>query len=146
MQFMELSQFSDYSLRVLIYVGLRTERSSVKEIAEAYQISQNHLVKVVHNLAKLGFIETTRGRGGGILLARDPAKIGVGEVIRKTENFGLVECLPPRQGNCCLVSACVLKRVLATARNAFLAELDRHTLADLLGPKAKLQQLLAISS
>lgn len=142
---MELSQFSDYALRTLIFLALRDEdeRSSVREIAEAYRISQNHLVKVVHHLAKAGFLETTRGRGGGIRLARDPEEINVGEVIRKTESFGLVECLPPREGSCCIAPACELKRVLAKAKTAFLNELDQHTLASLSGPKAKLRQLLA---
>jgi Rrf2 family nitric oxide-sensitive transcriptional repressor len=142
---MELSQFSDFALRTLIYVGLRdtAERTSVREIAEAYQISRNHLVKVVHHLAKIGVVETTRGRGGGIQLAHDPAEINIGKVLRKTEIFGLVECMPPREGTCCIAPVCVLKTALAKAKTAFLNELDRYTLADLIRPRSKLQQLLA---
>ena len=142
---MELSQFSDYALRTLIFVALREERTSVREIADSYQISHNHLVKVVHHLAKLGLLKTTRGRGGGVALGPAPEDINVGDVIRKTESFGLVECLPPREGSCCIAPACELKFVLAKAKMAFLKELNQYTLADLIQPRSKLQQLLAAS-
>ncbi|MCB1100581.1 MAG: Rrf2 family transcriptional regulator [Verrucomicrobiae bacterium] len=156
---MELSQFTDYALRTLIYVGmseqhnrLSTEQSpppslpSVREIAEAFHISQNHLVKVVHKLAQLGYIETFRGRGGGIVLAMTPGEISVGAVVRKTENLAIVECMATNgaanKSSCCIAPACELKRVLTVARNAFLASLDACTLADLLAPHHSLVKLL----
>jgi Rrf2 family transcriptional regulator, nitric oxide-sensitive transcriptional repressor len=163
---MELSQFTDYALRSLIYVGMREQDRrlnaaeaeaeapclpSVREIAEAYHISQNHLVKVVHKLAQLGYIETFRGRGGGIILAMAPSDIVVGTVVRQTENLAIVECLAPaaaggKGGGCCIAPACELKRVLARARDAFLASLDTSTLADLLTPHHSLMSLLRPSA
>lgn len=136
---MELSQFTDYSLRVLIYVGVRGEQVSVREIAESYAISQHHLVKVVHQLAKLGFLKTLRGRNGGITLGRDPGDIRVGDVVRGVEGFGLVECFPERGGDCLIDGTCLLKGALAKARKAFLAELDKLTIADLIVPRGRLQ-------
>lgn len=135
---MELSQFTDYSLRVLIYVGIREEQVAVREIAEAYEISQNHLVKVVHQLAKLGFLKTLRGRNGGILLGRPPSEISVGDVVRQVENFGLVECFPEREGRCFIDGDCHLKTALIKAKAAFLAELDKVTVADLVKPRRSL--------
>ena len=142
---MELSQFTDFSLRVLIYVGAREgERSSVKEIASAYGISQNHLVKVVHNLSKLGYLETFRGRGGGIALGKPAEKICIGTVVRKTENFLLVECFSPSQSTCCLTGHCGLQSVLRKATESFLAELDKVTLADFVSKKRGLRRRLGI--
>lgn len=139
---MELSQFTDYSLRVLIYAGIREEQVSVREIAEAYKISQNHLVKVVHQLAKLGFLKTLRGRNGGILLGRPAGEISVGDVVRKVENFGLVECFPERGGSCFIDGECHLKTALMKAKGAFLAELDKVTVADLVVPRRSLLKRL----
>ncbi len=145
MQVMELSQFSDYALRVLIYSGLNQgQLSSVAKIAEVFEISQHHLVKVVHQLAKHGYLKTYRGRGGGFELALPAHEIVVGEVLRKTEHFGLAECLPPRQGTCCLAPACQLKAALIKAREAFLDVLDGYTVKDLLRPNQKLRQSLAL--
>jgi Rrf2 family nitric oxide-sensitive transcriptional repressor len=141
---MEISQFTDYSLRVLIRAALceAGERTSAREIADGFGISHNHIVKVVHNLAKLGYLETSRGRGGGITLARPATEIGVGEIVRKTENLALVECLGSK-GGCCVISpVCDLKRVFAEARNAFLAVLERYTLDDLVRSKSALRSLL----
>ena len=131
---MELNQFTDYSLRTLIFAALRSEESelvSVKEIAAAFDISENHLVKVVHSLAKLGYLDTFRGRSGGIQLARPPAEIGVGELVRAVEPLAVVECIPPRKGTCCIKGICELQSALGRATQAFLAELDQLTLADL---------------
>jgi Rrf2 family transcriptional regulator, nitric oxide-sensitive transcriptional repressor len=139
---MELSQFTDYSLRVLIYVGVRDEQVSVKEIAQAYGISQHHLVKVVHQLAKLGFLKTLRGRNGGILLGREPKDIRVGEVVGQVESFGLVECLSEREGECIIDGSCRLKSTLAEAKRVFLEELDKLTLADLITPRKALLNIL----
>lgn len=140
---MELTQFTDYSLRTLIYVALREgERVSIREIAEAYAISDNHLTKVVHRLAGLGYLKTYRGRGGGIGLGAEPESIGIGEVVRKLENIAVVECLRPEGGNCCIAGVCALQTALHRATLAFVAELDRLTLADLLGNRKELLERL----
>ncbi len=125
---MKLTRYTDYALRVLMHLAARPERlSSISEIARSYGISQNHLMKVVHDLRKAGYLEAVRGRSGGIRLARSPAEIGVGEVVRHTEEgFQLVDC-----PSCVIAPACGLTGVLADALSAFMAVLDRHTLADL---------------
>jgi Rrf2 family transcriptional regulator, nitric oxide-sensitive transcriptional repressor len=143
---MELSQFTDYSLRTLLYVGVcEGKQCSVTEIAQAFSISRNHTVKVVQNLSRLGYLETRRGRGGGIQLKLGPEAIIVGEVVRKTEHFGLVECLPPRKGHCCIAGVCELQHALRQAAAAFLAELDKHTLADVIRNKQTLRDRLKVA-
>lgn len=144
---MRLTTFSDYSLRVLMYLGVHGERlATVADIALAYGISENHLVKVVHHLARHGYIETTRGKGGGMRLARPPEKINVGEIVRGTEaNVTLVECFDKATSDCRIEPACALKGILSRAVDAFFATLDRYTLADLLVTKPKLTKLLALS-
>lgn len=140
---MRLTTFSDYSFRVLVYLGTTDGLGTIAEIAAAYRISPNHLMKVVHYLAQAGYIETVRGKGGGMRLARSPEAINVGKVLRDTEEgFDLVECLEPGRPQCRIAPACVLKGALAEARNAFLAVLDRYTLADLIAPSRPLAQLL----
>ncbi|MDQ1077896.1 Rrf2 family transcriptional regulator [Pseudoroseomonas cervicalis] len=135
---MRLTFHTDYALRALIYLGLRQDRRvSIREIAEAHRISENHLVKVVHNLGRGGFIETTRGRGGGLRLARAPELIRIGEVVRFTEeDMALVACFQPalEGGGCVLIHACRLQSLLGEALAAFMAVLDGQTLADLLQP------------
>lgn len=141
---MQLTLYTDYSLRVLLYLGLVPERTAtITEIADAYRISRNHLVKVVHNLSINGFIVTTRGRGGGIALSRPPEEIVIGDVVRHTEvNFNLVECFDRERNNCPIAPACILKDALVEAQRAFLAVLDRQTLADVLQNKAWLRAKL----
>jgi Rrf2 family nitric oxide-sensitive transcriptional repressor len=126
---MRLTRYTDYSLRVLMHLAARPERlSSISEIAKIYSISHNHLMKVVHDLRKEGYVAAVRGRSGGIRLARDPAQINVGEVVRHTEEgFDLVDC-----GSCIIAPACALTGVLQEALGAFMAVLDRHTIADLM--------------
>jgi Rrf2 family nitric oxide-sensitive transcriptional repressor len=144
---MRLTTFSDYSLRVLMYLGVHGEcLATIGEIARAYGVSENHMMKVVHHLAQHGYIETTRGKGGGMRLARPPEKINVGEVIRGTEeNLALVECFDKANSDCRIEPACVLKGVLRRAVDAFFVALERYTLADLLVTKPKLTKLLVLS-
>lgn len=130
---MQLSAFTDFSLRVLIYAAVRDDRlCTVDEIASAFDISRHHLVKVVNELGRLGYVETRRGRGGGFQLACVPAKTRLGDVVRQMEgNLTLVECFDRKTNACPLTRACGLKGALREAFDAFFAVLDRYTLADL---------------
>lgn len=132
---MRLTRYTDYSLRVLIYLGLQTERlSSIREIADLYGISESHLMKVVQALGQSGYVATLRGRGGGLRLAKSPHEINLGDVVRNTEvDVALVECFA-ESGACRIAGPCRLRHVLKDALNAFFAVLDRYTLADLLQP------------
>jgi Rrf2 family nitric oxide-sensitive transcriptional repressor len=136
---MKLTLFTDYSIRVLLYLGARPERlCSIGEVAQAYRISQNHLMKVVNKLARQGYVDSVRGRAGGIRLGRAPAEINLGALIRETEDgFDLVDC-----GSCVVAPACGVTGVLGEALGAFLAVLDRYTLADMLTPRLRLRELL----
>jgi Rrf2 family nitric oxide-sensitive transcriptional repressor len=138
---MRLTRYTDYAMRVLLYLGAQPEKvCSIGEIARAYGISQNHLMKVAHDLGKAGYVEGVRGRSGGIRLARPAEKINVGAVVRGSEEgFELVEC-----GSCVIAPACRLSGVLDEALAAFMAVLDRYTLADLLKKRSKLLSLFAI--
>jgi Rrf2 family nitric oxide-sensitive transcriptional repressor len=131
---MQFTHFTDYSLRTLIYLGAQQNMlTTISEIAEKYGISQSHLTKVVHQLANRGYIRTTRGKGGGMRLARLPQLINIGDVVRDMEeNINLVECFNAKNQNCPLLPACILKSVLLEARKNFFDTLDRYTLADLL--------------
>lgn len=135
---MRLTLYTDYSLRVLLYLAYHSDKTvTISELADFYRISRNHLVKVVHELGLSGYILTTRGKRGGIRLARAPDQIVVGEVIRQTEpDFDLLECLNPEADQCVITHTCRLKSVLFTARGNFLGELDKYTLADLTGQSA----------
>ncbi|MED4061117.1 Rrf2 family transcriptional regulator [Priestia megaterium] len=141
---MRLTNYTDYSLRVLIFLALKKgeELSTTKEIAENYNISNNHLVKIIHQLAQLGYIETIRGRNGGIKLAKDPRKINIGEVVSKTEeDFHIVDCFQ----QCATSPACKLKDALHEALQAFLKILNGYTLEDLVQNKEELNQLFSSS-
>lgn len=143
---MHLTNFTDYSLRVLIYLAVKGEdRSTISEVAERFDISRNHLMKVVQELNRLGYLTAIRGKHGGLVLGRDPADISLGALVRDTErDLGLVECFGDRDA-CVISPACRLKSVLGEALGAFLAVLDRYTLADMLGPhRAELEQLLRL--
>ncbi len=145
---MHLTAYTDYALRVLIYLAVDPQRqSSIAEVSEAYGISRNHVVKVVHHLARAGLIHTLRGRGGGMRLARDPGTITVGEVIRITEReFALVECFRGERNRCPITGACTLSRVLHDALGAFLAVVDAHTLAQLVDKPDALGPLFHVSA
>jgi Rrf2 family nitric oxide-sensitive transcriptional repressor len=130
---MQLTSFTDYSLRVLIYLARLPApgMATISEIADHFQISRAHLVKVANTLANRGFVETVRGKGGGMRLARPAHMIGVGEVVRVTEpNMDLVECFDPKLNRCVIVRGCFLKAILYESRRAFMAVLDKYTLAD----------------
>lgn len=145
---MRLTKATDYAFRVLLYAATHPERRvSTEEIARAFDISKDHLGKVVNQLAHLGWIDARRGRGGGLQLARAPEVIGLGEVTRAFEpDLDLVECFDRRRNTCPIVSACALIKPFAEARRAFLAVLDGCTLADVI-PAAgspKREQLVSL--
>lgn len=140
---MRLTRYTDYSLRVLIHLALNDDRlCSIGEIARAYDVSHNHLMKVVNALAHDGFVETVRGRMGGMRLARAADTISVGEVVRRTEEgFQLADC-----SGCTLSPACGLTGVLAEGMAAMLKVFDAYTIADLLTDKATMRRLVARES
>ena len=137
---MQLTRHTDYALRVLIHLAVSsTGRATIAEIADAYDLSRNHLMKVVHHLGQGGFITTQRGRGGGFALAGIPEAISLGQVIRHTESdMNLADC-----GSCALRPACGLSGILKAATAAFLTVLDQHSLADAARDKAGLAALIA---
>jgi len=140
---MRLTRLTDYSFRVLIYLAAHDGRqATIREIAARYDISRNHLMKVANLLARHGFIKAARGRGGGLRLAKPPAEIGIGEVVRRLEDdFAVVECMGAG-GACCIEPACALKPLLGRAVGAFLGVLDGATLADLAHQPKALVKLL----
>ena len=142
---MQLTLFSDYSLRIALYLASHPERRcSVDEISRAYGISRAHLVKIVQRLTELEVVSATRGRGGGLRLARAPEDINVGALVRATEpHFDIVECFDMATNTCPIAPACGLKGTLVRAQRAFLAVLDETTLADYLPRREKLVTLWA---
>ncbi len=142
---MRLTMYTDFSLRVLIYLGAKEpgKLSTVQEISDTYNISKNHLTKVVHELGKMGLIETIRGRGGGIRMKVEPENINVGQLVRRTEDdFHLVECFNSESNSCILSPVCRLKGALYEALNAYLAVLDNYTVADFIVNKDELKAIL----
>lgn len=144
---MHLTQFSDYSLRLAIYLACHPDRVvSVEEVSRAFGVSRHHLVKVVQMLTDLGVVEAQRGRGGGMRLALEPSAINVGWLIRRTEpHFDLVECFDPAANTCPIAPACGLKPALRRAQQAFLAVLDEYHLDQFLGRRSELAALLGAS-
>lgn len=145
---MQLTRYSDLSLRVLIYLAVhRGELATIEQIAEAYGISRAHVMKVAHQLGRAGFLETVRGRGGGLRLARAPESIRVGDVIRHTEGrIDLVECFRPGTSHCRIEPVCGLRGLLEEAVVSFLRTLDGCTLSDLVARRRKpLERLLTVS-
>ncbi len=142
---MKLTDYTDYSLRVLIHVAVHPDEPvTIQQISDAFGISKNHLVKVVQHLGQRGYLQTTRGRTGGIRLGRAAASINLGDVVRATEpDFGMVECFRPDNG-CVITRACGLKGILYEALQAYLAVLDRYTLQDLVEKPAAMRRLLGV--
>ena len=141
---MKLTTFSDYTLRVLMFLALNRERlATIPEMAAAYEISENHLMKVVHQLARSGVIESVRGKGGGVRLAHAPEDIRLGEIIRASEGSApIVECLADDVSHCRIAPACRLTSILVGAFDAMYARLNEYTLADLVHAPRGLRMLL----
>ncbi|HYD81681.1 MAG TPA: Rrf2 family transcriptional regulator [Paucimonas sp.] len=143
---MRLTDYTDYSLRTLMYLGLNRDRlATIQDIADTYSISKNHLMKVVHQLGIAGLVETVRGRSGGLRLGKEPEEINLGDVVRRTEpDFAMVECFDRERNECILAPACELQAVLQRATAAYLKVLDDVTLADLLKHDSRLRKFVKI--
>ena len=143
---MKLTAFTDYSLRVLIYLAAdTTRRATIAEFAQSFGMSATHLVKLVHFLGRLGWISTVRGKGGGIGLAMAPDQVNVGRVVRDTEGAALpAECFSDDGGHCLITHVCRLTGVLGEAVDAFYAVLDHYTLADIARNRQALGKVLMI--
>ena len=133
---MRLTSYTDYSLRTLMYLATHRERLvTIQDIADLHQISKNHLMKVAHQLGLSGYIETVRGRNGGLRLKREPADINIGALVRSTESdFFMAECFDKANNSCPLTPSCKLKSALGQATRAYLAVLDKETLESILAP------------
>jgi len=144
---LQLKSFTDYSLRVLMYLAARAGvHTTIAEIAEAFAISESHLSKVVHHLGKQGLLSTARGRGGGIELGRPAASINIGAVVRSTEaNAKLVECFDPGTNRCVITPVCRLRSVLSEGLDALYTTLDNYTLEDITQNGQRLRRLLGPS-
>lgn len=144
---MRLTVYTDYSLRLLMYLAVKDDGlATIAEVAESYSISKNHLMKVAHQLGVAGYVETVRGRAGGLRLAKLAEKIGLGEIVRRTEpDMALVPCFTPIDAICAIRSCCVLRSALDKARLAFVDVLDGYTLSDLVRPRGPLRAFLAIA-
>lgn len=145
---MRLTTFTDYTIRVLICMGLQPGRlTTVAELAQRYDISRNHLTKVIHYLGQQGYIETIRGKGGGIRLAKEAKSINLGTLVRDTEKSSvLAECFSKESCQCRILPACRLTGILREAQEAFYRVLDKYTLSDLLIKRVELEHLLAINA
>ena len=144
---MRLTEWTDYSLRVLMYCGVYAgERLvTINEIAEAYGISRNHLMKIVNDLSRQGLVETTRGRGGGLRLMAAPKDIRIGDVVRQAEqDFRIVECFDAATNACTLTPHCKLKRLLGDSLAAYFKVLDDATLADLLPSQRSMDKVMLV--
>ena len=142
---MRLTRFTDYSLRVLIYLGLQDDQLvTIRKISDAYGITRNHLMKVVSLLTRMGYLKAQRGPGGGIRLARIPEDINLADVIRDTEeDLVMVECFD-EEGSCVISPACKLHHIIGEALNAYISTLRKYTLQDLIDPKDELARLLQV--
>ncbi len=145
---MRLTVYTDYALRVLMFLAVKQDGlATIDEIASSYGISRNHLMKVVHQLGVAGYIETVRGRGGGLRLAKPVEAIGLGEVVRYTEpDMAIASCLKPVDAPCAIRQCCLLRRALEKASDAFLHVLEGYTLGDLVRPRGRLLGMLGLSA
>ena len=143
---MRLTVYTDYALRLLMYLAVKDDGlATIAEVAGSYGISKNHLMKVAHQLGMAGYVDTVRGRGGGLRLAKPVAAINLGDVVRHTEpDMALVSCFEPIEAPCAIRSCCVLRRALARAADAFLGVLDEYSLDDLVKPRTPLRSLLSL--
>ncbi|MCT2536974.1 Rrf2 family transcriptional regulator [Aquibacillus koreensis] len=144
---MRLKKYTDYALRVLIFTAAKKdgEMASIKEIADTFFISSEHVRKVVHQLSKLELIKTVRGRNGGIILSKEPSDINIGQVVRWMENdFTMLECFDGDTNQCVITPSCKLKHVIGRALRSFFEVLDEYTLEDVLENKEELQLLMNI--
>lgn len=134
---MRLTDYTDYTLRVLMFCALNPERSiTIAELADSHAVSKNHLMKIVNDLARQGLLHTTRGRGGGLRLLKPAADINIGDVVRQSEtDFRMVECFDANHNTCTLTAHCQLKQVIRTALQSYMAELNKVTLADITQPR-----------
>ena len=144
---MRLTVYTDYALRLLMYLAVTQDQlATIAEIAESFDISRNHLMKVAHQLGVAGYVETVRGRGGGLRLAKSVEAIRLGEVVRHTEpDMAIVQCFKPLSAPCTIRPCCVLRRAMEKAHDAFIGVLDSYTLGDLVQPRGRLVNLLGIS-
>lgn len=144
---MRLTLYTDYSLRMLMYLAMDPDQTStIQEIADRFGISKNHLMKVAYELGQKGFVETVRGRGGGLRLARSAESIRLGDLVRQCEgDFTMVECFDAEHNQCVLTSACRLKGILNEALEAYFQSLNQYTLADLMRQKTAFVKLLSLS-
>lgn len=141
---MRLTKYADLSFRLLMYLAMRRgEPATIQEVSDRFAVSKNHLVKISHQLTRAGLIDSTRGRNGGVCLARPPESISVEEVVRATENnFDLVECFDAAQNQCVISGVCMLNGILGTARTAFFEVLRQVSLADLVKNSRALEKCL----
>lgn len=140
---MQLTQFTDYALRALIFIAVKDEKSTIAEISAAYKISENHMVKIIHRLAKEGIVTTTRGKNGGISLAIPAKDINLMDAVCTLEpHLNIVGCFDEANANCKIIPVCKLKLVLQDAKQQFLNVLSAYTLADLIGNKEDLKSIL----
>ncbi|MFC1503644.1 nitric oxide-sensing transcriptional repressor NsrR [Pseudomonadota bacterium] len=138
---MQLTSFTDYGLRALIYLATlpEGELASISKVTDVYSVSRNHMVKIINKLGQLGYVETVRGKNGGIRLGMPADKIILGDVVRAIEPLQIIDC---SESFCHITAACRLKGILSAARSAFLAELDQHTLTSLIADNPPLRVLL----
>ncbi|HRK61469.1 MAG TPA: Rrf2 family transcriptional regulator [Candidatus Omnitrophota bacterium] len=141
---MQLTYFSDYSLRVLIYLAVKKDKASIAEISRAFGISKNHLVKTAQHLIKLGYISSIRGKTGGITLAKPPRSINLGKIIQQLEpHMDIVECFTPQtKTSCAITPVCRLKSVFQEAKRAFISALEKYSLADIVRNKEALSRYI----
>jgi Rrf2 family nitric oxide-sensitive transcriptional repressor len=141
---MQLTLFSDYSLRLLMYLGLKpSEVVPIVEVSDAFGVSRHYMLKIMNELVQLGYIEAVRGRNGGVRLLKRPNELRLGKLIRQTEpGGGVLDCIEDREADCPIVAVCRLRKVLAEAETEFYKVIDRYTLADLISQPNALTTLL----